>query len=372
MVNKVSILSYSTTKNYGGLLQMFALQKILIKQGYYAEHIRYREPKTVKTNSIKSFISKVYSIFLKKIVFDKKRQTNEERFRQELNFSKQLFCDSFELSNYQTDCFIVGSDQVWNPFINGFDDTYALLFNTTAKKIAYSASIGIDKNVPKKWIDALSLSLGDFSYISVREKSAKNILSPFVTNEINIDLDPTLLLNDEEYEQLAKKSALKIKDNFILCYLMPGDTRVTKRILRDAKAIAKQNKLKIVIIGLRDINRFNIFNKSQLFGCGPYEYVYLLKNANVVLTNSFHGTALSVLFNKRLLPYINSKLDSSDYLGTRITNLTNTLGLSHIVVDIANTSSALSANYADYKEANIILEKKRTESLSRLLEGIKI
>ena len=154
--------------------------------------------------------NKIYSFFLKKVFFDKKRYKNEKRFRSELTFSDSIICDLTSLEMYETDCFLVGSDQVWNPFINGFDASYALSFKTSAKKIAYSASLGIDKNVPQKWLNTLADSLADFSYISVREESAKNILKPFVIRTINVDLDPTLLLNAKDYEPLEKKSSIKI------------------------------------------------------------------------------------------------------------------------------------------------------------------
>ena len=315
-MKKIAILSFINTKNYGGLLQAFALQNFLKSNGCEAFHVNYKAPEAITGNPAKRFLRKIYKR-LSFLFFDKTRNKNEKTFRAKISLSTP--CSAKEdIAKIPCDCFIVGSDQVWNPFLNNFDNAYLLLFETTARKVAFSASLGLTQRCPNNWKNELKSALPQFSFVSVREETAKNLLCDLGGNNIAVSLDPTFLLTKNEWLDATNSfdpSVIPTKP-FVLCYVMPGDTHLVKNMIKFARQIAKKEKLKLCVIGLRDIDRLKL-NSSFTFGAGPSEFVQLISKSSYVVTNSFHGTVFSTIFNKPFTSFI-SKNGSSSSLSERI------------------------------------------------------
>jgi len=315
-MKKIAILSFINTKNYGGLLQAFALQNFLKSNGCEAFHINYKAPETITGNPAKRFLRKIYKR-ISFLFFDKKRHENEKKFRAKISLSTPCTVKE-DIAKIPCDYFIVGSDQVWNPFLNNFDDAYLLSFETSARKVAFSASLGLTQRCPSNWKNELKSALPQFSFVSVRERTAKNLLCDLGGTNIVVSLDPTFLLTKNEWLDATKdfdSSVIPTKP-FVLCYVMPGDTCLVKSMLKFARQIAKRERLRLCVIGLRDVNRLK-FNSSFTFGAGPSEFVHLVSKSSYVITNSFHGTVFSTIFNKPFASFI-SKNGSSSSLSERI------------------------------------------------------
>lgn len=284
---KVGILTFHDADNLGAVLQAYALKSVIEnKCGASAEIIDYKCRKITDTkyvqkgSGIKSLIKYVpMSVYykIKRRGFDKFRK--EQLGCSERTYNKENIKETE--SNY--DVFITGSDQVWNPECSGDDSTYVLDFvSENSKKYSYAASIG-NFDITKADIDWIK-SIASYSGVSVREKSASEQLKSLGINA-HVHADPVMLLSREEWEAVMSKPILKEK--YVLVYLVLPDVNVMKK----ATEYAKEHNCKI------------ISNKKSLefiMHNSPGEFLSWINNADYVFTNSFHGTAFSLIFNKPL------------------------------------------------------------------------
>lgn len=217
------------------------------------------------------------------------------------------------------DLLITGSDQVWNSDYNeGVDPMYYLKFaSEKTKKISYAASCGKDDYSLDEWNDIKRL-LSDFSGISLREKSSKDLFYKNGFNNVTLSLDPIFLLSAEQWSELALPPKKPPKD-YVLVYSLDSDE---SDIIRIANEVAKAKGLKTVVISYSHIwNRYNadVVYRNQC----PNVFLWLIKNAQYVVTNSFHGVAFSISFQKQFVAVkrrkYNNRLDSI----LKIMNLTN-------------------------------------------------
>jgi hypothetical protein len=229
--------------------------------------------------------------------------------------------------------YICGSDQIWNPDITGgFDSGYFLSFKTNAKKIAYAASYGKD-HCPDQDVDAILRLTKDYSAISVRELYLKERLEERGDKEIAHVLDPVFLLSKKDYQKIEKKPNLK---GYVLIYTMAKD----KRCAEIAKSIGKIHNLKTVYINLLR-NTYNV-NKAKAI-ISPQEFIGWVNHAEYVVTNSFHGTAMSILLGKQF--YCTPLAER----GSRIVSILTKLGLeSRIITEI----DARTITNIDYNKVN--------------------
>lgn len=367
-MKKIAILSFINTKNYGGLLQAFALQFFLKSNGYDAFHVDYKAPSVTTGGALKRVIRNAYRR-ISFLFFDKKRQINEAKFRKKIALTH--FCGTkHDLSGIECDYFIVGSDQVWNPFLNNFDDSYLLSFETAGIKLAFSASIGLSQKCPNSWIKKFKDNLPKFALVSVREKTAKDFLSKICDVNIKESLDPTFLLTKNEWLEATRdcdSSIIPVKQ-FALCYVMPGDSKLVRRMIKFARQIAKKECLQLYVIGLRDSERLK-HNKHFIFGAGPSEFVNLIDKSSYVITNSFHGTVFSTIFNKRFFSFV-SENGSSSALSERIMDLLHEFDLEDRLIteasDYRNKLSNATTTIIPFDK----MEQKIKETEQTLLEGL--
>jgi hypothetical protein len=318
---KIGIITFHCADNYGAVLQAYALQTKLRELYKDAEIfvIDYR-PKyilrmfsLVKTHHVLYFFNSLLQLPFRIVI---KEEFN--RFRRE-NYSYIEVKDADQL-----DYIVCGSDQVWNPVITqGPDKHYFGLINGfRGKTIAYAASDGgtIAKAEDTTRVQAL---LKNLASISVREKSMLPALNEFGFTGTAVP-DPVLLLNKYYW---SRKSSRRKYHNYILIYrVLPDDG-----ILRDAELIAQKTGKRIVEL------RFGIPYKNILSvkrtivpAAGVYDFLSLFLYADFVLTNSFHGAAFSVIFNKQFCSYI-----IHDSIQNRIVDLLSELGISDRYVKTA-------------------------------------
>ncbi len=358
-MNKIGIITFHRAINYGAVLQTYALQTAISKAGRNCEIIDYRNdfleglhnPKNIK--KYKSFLHFTYAVVKNRVKKDNRK--NFELFREKyLKISTCIYNKkNIANSNSQYNLFITGSDQVWNRNCSNFDDTYFLDFvNSENSKYSYAASIGVniasdeERLLYKKMLDGYKL-------IYVRENQAKLELKS-IGIESEVTLDPTLLLNKSEWLKLAHKpNKFKSKNKYLLVYVIVE----TPSIFKLAKEIAEQRGLEVVYINEMLFRKSGITNLSY---ATPNEWLWMFANAEFIVTNSFHGTAFSVNFEKQ---FIVEPLPVKTNVNSRIYDFLDLINLSDRIVGNQNFSKDAIINY-DITS----IEDKRKSSLKALYE----
>ena len=352
--------------NYGSVLQTFAIQRKLTILGFECETIDYIP---LRLTALKWYMPRVKNdYFLKNLLRNLYLLT--WKFRVRLLFYK--FLDSYiNLSQYKyyslkdfdkkppkSDVFLTGSDQVWNCFYNdGIDRPYYLSFaNNSSRKISYAASFGIETihEIDIKQREEIKYLLSDYEKISVREVAALGILDELNIKGGQIVLDPTFLLSKEEWiESFGKKD---IKSDYVLVY----NLNTNKKLNDFAINYAKHNGLRTVIINVEVKKNLN-FDKNYMFPT-PIKFLELFYNANFVVTDSFHGTAFALIFNKQFACI------SPPRFSNRIISILNLTGLSDRLISEDCVDYVF--NKIDYKLVNKIIKLKKKQSLEYLINAL--
>lgn len=350
---KAGIITFVNTINYGASLQALALQEALEKFGVQAEVVNYvnkaieEKEKNKKKRGVKSM--------LKELVMGrgtKKKIEKFERFEKEnIRSGMKLTGESAKEVNEAYDCFVTGSDQVWNMKITHRDWNYFLSFVTdNRKKISYAPSFGtgLIADDDKKYVSGL---LGSFNCLSVREKSGADYIRELSGREAEVVVDPTLLLNRKQW--LAKTKFKPDHDPYILVYF-PHD----KKLVFDfVSRLKKKTGLAVVYLSISPRVQQGV---ETIYDASPEEFLGWFENAEYVVTGSFHGTAFSLNLQKQFY------YEPSDPT-TRIGNLARICGVEHRSLD---NPDALN-NTIDYSDAGERLESERKKSLEWLKTAIE-
>lgn len=316
--------------NYGSIMQAFALQNKIIELGYNNHIINYVPDKIEKLaffcNSSARFVTlnnkiesrKIQSKFLSakeiKEKNDKFNKFYEESFILTKQISRQKDMDSL---NDEYNTFLCGSDQIWNP--NYFKECNFLNFvSDSAKRIAYAPSVGTTQ-LTEKERNRIKPYLKHFDRISVREESSKKLIQDIVDEPVQVVCDPVFLLSKEMW--IKKMQLTEANEKYILCYFL-GDNPQYKKVVEYLKETLKIN-VKIIPT--------NTFGYEMGFDIektvGPKDWINLLYGAEFVLTDSFHATAFSVIFNKDFYVLKRFADTSSKSQNSRIYHLLDMTGL---------------------------------------------
>lgn len=361
-MKKAGIFTFHRARNIGTSLQAYALQTYLEKKLDRVDIVDYR-PKYIEDsfgvvikslyNESKSSAKKHMIFWIKTILrspFSIARENNFKKFREKyLHISNEHFDNVEELENGNLDYsyYAYGSDQIWNPDLtHGVDYAYLGAYvPDTSIRFAYAASIGKD-NLDQKELKELQEGLKYLDYVGVREASAKAILEPACEKPIALTLDPTLLLEKENWLSFIKPNTLNYE--YVFVYVLERN----EELIKIAKNLAIKKGLKIVFLDLK--NPYGKLGKSKSTA-GPEEFLNYLYHAEYVVTNSFHGTVFSVIFNKQFVS-VPFKQRS-----TRVVDLLNSLGIGKRIVYTENEMIDIDAEI-DYEAVKKRLEEKRTES----------
>lgn len=320
---KIGILTQPLRTNYGGILQNYALQTVLKKMGHDPWTIRTKDSMYWRYRCIASRFTKD-KILRKNDIPPSQDEHNiisknltefvEENINltEEINFDKE----KDKLEKYGFDAFIVGSDQVWRPRYNrkilnnyfDFLDDYS-----KAKKIAYAASFGVDEwEYSEKHTKQCRKLIKRFDAVSVREESGK----VFCKNKFNINaahvLDPSLLLNKNDYVKLINNFNYKDDSKILVTYIL-DECEEKNSIINKIS-----NKYGLEVQSIMPPKKYNRKNRVNLENCifpTVEEFITKLINANYIITDSFHGTVFSVIFKRPFIVIGNkrrgiSRLDS--------------------------------------------------------------
>lgn len=287
----IGILTFHRASNYGAVLQAYALQKVISDLGREAVIVDYR-CRTVEEGHRPWGLFKRHRfpvVLLRCLVAARKDRIFGEFRRNRLKLSAHMSADDLGKHRDEYALFVTGSDQVWNDTFSGLDPVYMLTFADGEQRYSYACSLGFD-SFPEGTEQLYRERLAGMQCISLRENRAVDLIRQ-LGYESRVDLDPTLLLDRSKWEELMK--APDYPEPYILVYTVNEDVH----LLEAARRLSVKTGVKILYLNNqykknRDITRIRYST--------PEEYVGWFAGAEYVFTNSFHGTAFGIIFNKKL------------------------------------------------------------------------
>ena len=365
-MKKIKIITFHSAHNYGAILQVYALQKVLGKEND-VEVINYRNNnidntyKLINPETLKTILKSI----IKNILYFRRNITRYNKFeniiKERLNLTKKYNSEEQLKKDFpKADVYITGSDQVWNTSITkGLQDSYTLNFGDDyTKRISYAASIGKSKLTDtEKAVFKEKISKLDF--ISVREEDAKKLLTPVINKPIDVVLDPTLLISKEEWENEIRDLG-KEKEEYILAYTVGADDEYYKII----NELSEKTNLKVIHFETRNKKIKNVLRNA--YTSDPFEFINLIKNAKYVVCTSFHATVFSIIFNKKffVIPHRQT--------GSRVTNLLKKLGIENRIYNDLKEFKDRDYNFdTNWEEVEEKIEQEKDKSLNWLNNSIQ-
>ena len=335
-MKKAGIVTLFGEYNFGNRLQNYAVQEVLKRYGLEVETLKY-----IGLNDDVPVI---------KNEKDKKRLENFKKFNELIKFSKEILykeCEVAEEIEENYDFIIIGSDQIWNfTFDKIFSDKAVGAFAPKHKRISFSASFGVNY-IPQEESEIYEIfqkNLPEMKAISVREHAGKEIIEKITgRKDVEVLIDPTMMLEKREWEKVMKKPENLKTDKFIVKSFL-GNT--SEKIWEELKRIARENECEIIDISDK---------QSPYYDVGPAEFLYLEKNAKLVATDSFHSCVFSILFSTPFVVF-ERKDNELESMHSRIETLLNKFKMENRIFKEEITKEILDR---DYSKAYKILEKER-------------
>lgn len=368
---KVGIITIQKSLNYGAALQSYALWKYIDNKGHDCEVIDlfrptlkgYQESRRYKAyaeKSLKNRIVKKVKALLhiksktpKKAVYNKVFKQRMAEFRERMKMSAPYYSvDSLYDNPPQYDLYITGSDQVWNPTMGFCMDPYFLTFAPKeSRKISYASSIGVGslaRNVAadyRKW-------LKEYDAVSVRENTGKELLEKIIDRDVKVVLDPTFLLGRDVWLSLAKNPYQG--EDYILLFTLSFD----ESLLAYARKLRDDSGMKLIYLCRQQpaATDYTVVDKA-----GIEEFIGLIRDAKLMISNSFHGTVFSIMCGSgNFYTYI----AQTNKRGSRITDLFETFGLNNHLLkpDLSQTYDALQADMVDRGALKDVLDAEVEKS----------
>lgn len=355
---KIGIITFHRPCNYGAVLQAMALYQTIKNLNKDCEIIDYENDVLKKTYTLEK--PKDLKSLIKVILFNRKNKIKYNKFKNFINKNCILSKKKYDKNNIievnsEYDKFITGSDQVWNLKLTGEDYSYLLEFvKDDNKKFSYASSFG-QAEIPEEYSEKCKKLFEKYSKITVREKKGKEIIESLINKTVNVVLDPTLLLDKNQWEKIERRCEHNIPSNYILAYFVSP----TKQNYEFAKKISQKLKMKIILINYGNRKKIGMKNITT---AGPEEFLWLMRNANYVVTNSFHGIAFAINFNKEFFYQLSNKAKNGN---SRIENLINICNLSNRNEEKIDINNIQKINWTNVNEQ---IEKEREKSIENLKE----
>ncbi len=320
-MKRVAILTRRAGYNMGSTLQAYAMYKMFNKLGYDVEILNYDEYARFLSWRIKPFVFNIFNkipfISHTKIVnkyfplkhFFAQKQKFEEFESKYFPLSKKKYRNSSDLKKTigKYDVYVCGSDQIWSPMM--YDPVFYLDFvpkKPNILTIAYAPSLGVTD------INAISVNaqrlIKNIQFISCREAEGAKILSKIVGYEIPVVLDPTLMINKDDWESIKAEQNLT-HNNYILTYFLHTrfyQNNIPNKFINKLK---KQTGLKVINIQMHNMEQ--IVNADEhIFNAGPADFLTLINNASFIVTNSYHCCIFSHIFSKHFFVFEKFRKDN--------------------------------------------------------------
>ena len=365
-MKSVGIINFHRANNYGAVLQAYAIMRAVSNLGYRAEIIDFipealilnYQAKTEFRKLVKQLgILRATRSFIKRLPGRRVRAIRESLFTEMrekyLILSREKYFTSEEIRKNppKYDAYITGSDQVWNPSMKKTrGNSYFLDFvDDGSLKVSYAASIA--EPVPSDLVNEYARLIKRFDFISVREKSAKEFLRPLVEKDIEVTLDPTLLLSEKDWAKLMKNNPVNSK------YILVYDLIRSKRLTQVTNKISLKTGYPIVSFS----SSKNYRNGLYSFACSsPGEFLSLIRDAEIVMSSSFHGVAFSIIFGNPFLAFASNKRSS------RIVDFLELLELEDRIVDDNTSIETIVTSSINNVTTRKLLEFEREKSIQFL------
>ena len=348
----IVVSTFNNSKNnYGALFQSSALYSFIKKMGYNVSYVTLEE-RGSKNQSYKTRLKAILKRVLlmphaKKI---KIRELKFKKFAEETQ-TRIVYGTKDELYKQppEADVYISGSDQVWNP-VAMHEDLFLAYAPPDSKKISYAASMGREK-IPAENRERFAELISEYSAVSVREDTAAKVIKEFTTKKVNQNIDPVFLKSKSEWQKLEEPYGNLKFEKFILVYAIEWNPNFNA-MLSDLK-----RKLGLPVISINIGNFKKICSDQVVYDASPNEFLYLLSKAECVVATSFHGIALSVIYNKPFVALAGNNMP------TRIQSL-----MRHFDIDVSKT---LNYTEADFERINEIILKDQKEAKEYLRNAIE-
>lgn len=360
---KIGILTFHNSRNYGAVLQAYGLKEVLKNKGHQVEVIDYRSPNIEdkkKPFSLKHFQAnpKKFILLFLNVYLNYRRKVKNfsvfELFR--LNVTEKRY-SPIDIQKSDYDMIIIGSDQVWSPVITGGPDPvyWGAYKPEKAKLITYAASSNALSTMETEDFREVNKWLNRFDAISVREERLKDYVEAHSQHEAQVVVDPTLLAGREVFEKITLPRI--IKEPYVLLYTVES----TPAINAIVKKVAALHQARIIRTGSNAITRtfHDIQNGVKYKNASVEEMLSLIKYAECVVALSFHGTALSLLFEK----------DFYSVKGGNMARVESVLSKCNLADRMIDSPDEVTKESIDYTEAIAILKEMQKDSM-RWLDGV--
>ncbi len=376
-MKKIAVVNRTNLKNYGSVLQVYALCTTIQRLGYEADVVwesgtlsknwDFRPNKLLRTIFKLLLHPKLFwstyktAKSVKNKVIDGGKVEKFDTFAQD-NFSR-WFYPTKELKRIAKSDeyykFVCGSDQIWSSTTLYVDPLMYLRFAPKEKRVAYAPSLGRDyipdynKRIMRRYIN-------DIPYVSVREEVGKKLLKELTGRDVPVVLDPTLLLSKEDWDGLKEKNE---HSDYVLCYFLDTTSdEVIKKIENDC---LQSNKI-IINIGcpITSSGKVKIVNENA----GPSEFLGLVDKADMIFTDSYHGMLFSIIYQR---PFWSIARNYGEFdQSSRQKTVLSMLKLENRYID-SNCLARISVEGIDYKDASAVLQQKRKYSIDYLENALK-
>lgn len=371
MNEKIGILTFHKSINYGSVLQSWALSRVISKrfvveiidyepQNYeflYANYRQWNSWNNIKYNLKRMPLSSALNN--QQQLFKKFRDKQLPLSRKKYNYNNG--CDIKE--EYKG--IVVGSDQVWNIRAKDCDPIFFLPFNYSGNKVSYACSINdtdyTEKNLPSN----LASEICDFDFISIREESGKNKLEQFIAKQKKVYtlLDPTLLCNSSEYDSLLNDRIVDGK------YIFLYNVWTSEVGIQAAKFLSEKLNMPVyTIMTASNVKEINLLKKSGILvdtvRTSPSDFLNFFKYASYIVTESFHGTAFSLIFKKPFVCVSNRTNDE------RLNNILALVGLKDRYMKLGELQTYDLKQEIDYEIVTEKKEKRAGECIELLYKAI--
>lgn len=375
---KIGVITLPLSANYGGILQAYALQKILNNMGHDAYLISKKESAFIKITKLMfrylQNISYYIKLHITPVELLKKDENDQKIILQNTNefIKKYIRCvyikNNSELKENDFNAFIVGSDQIWRPKYFGSKNvlkifyTYlSFAYNWDVKRISYAASFGTDEweyNKIQTYI--CKILIHKFNAVSVREDSGVDLCNKFYHIDASLMIDPTMLLNREDYINLFLQSNTPKSSGSLLCYILDENQEKTNMI---ESLSQKLNLIPFRVNSKIEEPSAPINKKIQP---SIEQWLRGFYDAEFVVTDSFHACVFSILFRKPFVVYGNKDRGLS-----RFTSLLNMFGLNdRLVTDLKDLNKCEFKNI-DWDNVYSRLSAQRKKSFDFIKLALK-
>ena len=352
-MEKIGLITIWNVPNYGSVLQAYATQVLIEKQGYKCDIINYHYPNRwhyqqgLRKPSIIGKIGRLFGIKPAHRKYNKLARFRKRNFHFSRKYDSLDALKGEDWSDYSV--IAVGSDQVWNYKFTKADSAFMLSFvPNSVKRISIASSFAVD-SIPLDLRQKYKDELQKFSALSIREKNAFKIMHDEldIASNVQLLLDPTLLIDKHQWIKLVNKSKYSTK-KYILLYMLTYAFDPRSCVFEILKYYQDKLGYDIYVLeGYVKIKNVSGLRVKDMTDSGINDFLDLFNNAELVVTSSFHGTAFAVNFGKPLVSVVPPNKEDD-----RQTTLLTALGLEHCIV---NANSSLN-DVNPYYDVNKTLE----------------